>query len=132
MRSNSKKNISTNRINNNNKQKITKQINRTLSSSNTIRNKRIKSKQKIIIEEEKNLKASQEEIKEYKSGINYSMNFLGEKKINNSINRLIDTSQNLLEKQNDILRQANNLMQNIETNNHEIDKIKKKKENKIL
>ena len=126
MRSNSKKNISTNRINNNNKQKITKQINRTLSSSNTIRNKRIKSKQKIIIEEEKNLKASQEEIKEYKSGINYSMNFLGEKKINNSINRLIDTSQNLLEKQNDILRQANNLMQNIETNNHEIDKIKKK------
>ena len=126
MKSNSKKNISTNRINNNNKQKITKQINRTLSSSNTIRNKRIKSKQKIIIEEEKNLKASQEEIKEYKSGINYSMNFLGEKKINNSINRLIDTSQNLLEKQNDILRQANNLMQNIETNNHEIDKIKKK------
>ena len=126
MRSNSKKNISTNRINNNNKQKITKQINRTLSSSNTIRNKRIKSKQKIIIEEEKNLKASQEEIKEYKSGINYSMNLLGEKKINNSINRLIDTSQNLLEKQNDILRQANNLMQNIETNNHEIDKIKKK------
>jgi len=126
MRSNSKKNISTNRINNNNKQKITKQINRTLSSSNTIRNKRIKSKQKIIIEEEKNLKASQEEIKEYKSGINYSMNFYGEKKINNSINRLIDTSQNLLEKQNDILRQANNLMQNIETNNHEIDKIKKK------
>ena len=126
LRSNSKKNISTNRINNNNKQKITKQINRTLSSSNTIRNKRIKSKQKIIIEEEKNLKASQEEIKEYKSGINYSMNFLGEKKINNSINRLIDTSQNLLEKQNDILRQANNLMQNIETNNHEIDKIKKK------
>ena len=117
LRSNSKKNISTNRINNNNKQKITKQINRTLSSSNTIRNKRIKSKQKIIIEEEKNLKASQEEIKEYKSGINYSMNFLGEKKINNSINRLIDTSQNLLEKQNDILRQANNLMQNIETNN---------------
>ena len=81
MRSNSKKNISTNRINNNNKQKITKQINRTLSSSNTIRNKRIKSKQKIIIEEEKNLKASQEEIKEYKSGINYSMNFLGEKKL---------------------------------------------------
>ena len=126
IRSNSKKNISTNRINNNNKQKITKQINRTLSSSNTIRNKRIKSKQKIIIEEEKNLKASQEEIKEYKSGINYSMNFLGEKKINNSINRLIDTSQNLLEKQNDILRQANNLMQNIEINNHEIDKIKKK------
>ena len=126
LRSNSKKNISTNRINNNNKQKITKQINRTLSSSNTIRNKRIKSKQKIIIEEEKNLKASQEEIKEYKSGINYSMNFYGEKKINNSINRLIDTSQNLLEKQNDILRQANNLMQNIETNNHEIDKIKKK------
>ena len=126
IRSNSKKNISTNRINNNNKQKITKQINRTLSSSNTIRNKRIKSKQKIIIEEEKNLKLSQEEIKEYKSGINYSMNFLGEKKINNSINRLIDTSQNLLEKQNDILRQANNLMQNIETNNHEIDKIKKK------
>ena len=125
-RCNSKTKISTNRINNNNKPKITKHINRTMSSSNTRTNKRIKPKQKIKIEEEKNLKASQEEIKEYKSGINYSMNFLGEKKINNSINRLIDTSQNLLEKQNDILRQANNLMQNIETNNHEIDKIKKK------
>ena len=120
-RCNSKTKISTNRINNNNKPKITKHINRTMSSSNTRTNKRIKPKQKIKIEEEKNLKASQE-----LSDINYSMNFLGEKKINNSINRLIDTSQNLLEKQNDILRQANNLMQNIETNNHEIDKIKKK------
>ena len=56
------------------------------------------------------------------------MNLFREKKINNSINRLIDTSQNLLEKQNEILKQANNLMQNIESNNHEIDKIKKKEE----
>ena len=69
------------------------------------------------------MKASQELI-----DINYSMNLFREKKINNSINRLIDTSQNLLEKQNDILKQANNLMQNIESNNHEIDKIKKKEE----
>ena len=120
-RCNSKTKISTNRINNNNnKPKITKHLNRTMSSSNTRTNKRIKPKQKIKIEEEKNLKASQE-----LSDINYSMNLFREKKINNSINRLIDTSQNLLEKQNDILKQANNLMQNIESNNHEIDKIKK-------
>ena len=122
-RCNSKTKIPTNRINNNNKSKITKHINRTMSSSNTRTNKRIKPKQKIKIEEEKNLKASQE-----LSDINYSMNLFREKKINNSINRLIDTSQNLLEKQNDILKQANNLMQNIESNNHEIDKIKKKEE----
>jgi hypothetical protein len=68
-----------------------------MSSSNTRTNKRIKPKQKIKIEEEKNLKASQE-----LSDINYSMNLFREKKINNSINRLIDTSQNLLEKQNEI------------------------------
>ena len=122
-RCNSKTKISTNRINNNNKPKITKHINRTMSSSNTRTNKRIKPKQKIKIEEEKNLKASQD-----LNDISYSMNLFREKKINNSINRLIDTSQNLLEKQNEILKQANNLMQNIESNNHEIDKIKKKEE----
>ena len=122
-RCNSKTKIPTNRINNNNKSKITKHINRTMSSSNTRTNKRIKPKQKIKIEEEKNLKASQD-----LNDISYSMNLFREKKIHNSINRLMDTSQNLLEKQNEILKQANNLMQNIESNNHEIDKIKKKEE----
>ena len=38
----------------NNKPKITKHINRTMSSANTRTNKRIKPKQKIKIEEEKN------------------------------------------------------------------------------
>ena len=47
-RCNSKTKISTNRINNNNnKPKITKHINRTMSSANTRTNKRIKPKQKI-------------------------------------------------------------------------------------
>ena len=46
----------------------------------------------------------------------------------NSIGRLIDTSMNLLDQQNELLKQANGLMQNIEVNNHEISKIKKKEE----
>ena len=121
----SKNKLATKKINTN-KSSVSKHINRTISSENRS-NKRYKSKQKIKIEEEKNFKESQENIKRYKTHINYSMNLVSEKK-KNSINRLIDTSMNLLEQQNDILKQANSLMQNIEINNHEISKIKKKEE----
>ena len=124
------KNISKNKLStkktNTKKSSVTKHINRTTSSENRP-NKRYKSKQKIKIEEEKNFKENQDNIKIYKTHINYSMNLVSEKK-KNSINRLIDTSMNLLEQQNDILKQANSLMQNIEINNHEIGKIKKKEE----
>ena len=124
------KNISKNKLStkktNTKKSSVTKHINRTTSSENSS-NKRYKSKQKIKIEEEKNFKENQDNIKRYKTHINYSMNLVSEKK-KNSINRLIDTSMNLLEQQNDILKQANSLMQNIEINNHEIGKIKKKEE----
>ena len=124
-KNNSKNKLATKKINTN-KSSVSRHINRTTSSENRS-NKRYKSKQKIKIEEEKNFKESQENIKRYKTHINYSMNLVNEKK-KNSINRLIDTSMNLLEQQNDILKQANSLMQNIEINNHEISKIKKKEE----
>ena len=124
------KNISKNKLStkktNTNKSSVSRHINRTTSTENRS-NKRYKSKQKIKIEEEKNFKENQDNIKRYKTHINYSMNLVSEKK-KNSINRLIDTSMNLLEQQNDILKQANSLMQNIEINNHEIGKIKKKEE----
>ena len=124
-KNNSKNKLSTKKTNTN-KSSVSKHINRTTSSENSS-NKRYKSKQKIKIEEEKNFKENQDNIKRYKTHINYSMNLVSEKK-KNSINRLIDTSMNLLEQQNDILKQANSLMQNIEINNHEIGKIKKKEE----
>ena len=124
-KNNSKNKLSTKKTNTN-KSSVSKHINRTTSSENRS-NKRYKSKQKIKIEEEKNFKENQDNIKRYKTNINYSMNLVSEKK-KNSINRLIDTSMNLLEQQNDILKQANSLMQNIEINNHEIGKIKKKEE----
>ena len=124
-KNNSKNKLSTKKTNTN-KSSVSKHINRTTSSENRS-NKRYKSKQKIKIEEEKNFKENQDNIKRYKTHINYSMNLVSEKK-KNSINRLIDTSMNLLEQQNDILKQANSLMQNIEINNHEIGKIKEKEE----
>ena len=124
-KNNSKNKLSTKKTNTN-KSSVSKHINRTTSSENRS-NKGYKSKQKIKIEEEKNFKENQDNIKRYKTHINYSMNLVSEKK-KNSINRLIDTSMNLLEQQNDILKQANSLMQNIEINNHEISKIKKKEE----
>ena len=122
----SKTKILTNKPNNS-KSKITKHINRTISSDNRL-NKRYKSRQKMKIEEEKNLKQFQEIIKDNKTYTGYSINLVKEKKMKNSINRLIDTSMNLLDQQNDIIKQANNLMQNIEINNYEINKIKKKEE----
>ena len=125
----SKTRLSSNTLINNkskgNKQKIIvkNKKNRTISSDN-----RIKYRQKIKIEEEKNLKQSQENIKGYFKNINNSKDIRKEKKMNNSINRLIDTSMNLLKQQNDILLKADNLMQDIEINNHEINKIIKKEE----
>ena len=59
----------------------------------------------------------------------YSKNLLSEKKVKNSLQRLISTSENLLETQNNILSEADKLIQNIEINEHEIDKIKKRNNN---
>ena len=82
----------------------------------------------ITDEEEKNLRISQDTInsKILKTDIDYSRNLISEKKVKNSIKRLIDTSQNLLKEQNNILIEANKLMQNIEVNEHEINKIQKR------
>ena len=124
--------LSTNTLNNNkssiNKKNIKiKHINRAISSEpKAIKN--FKSKQKIKTEE-RNLKQSQDIIQRYDNNAKYSMNLPKEKKMKNSINRLIDTSQNLLKQQNDILNKTESLMQNVEMNNHEIEKIIRK-ENK--
>ena len=134
MRLNSKK-ISKTRLSttdlNNNKTTTKKQI---LKSKNIIRthssdnksSKKFKSRQKVKIEEEKNLKQTHENIKGYSNNINYSSNYLKDKKIKTNLNRLVDNSKILLEQQNEILLNTNNLMHNIEINNHEIDKIFKK------
>ena len=134
MRHNSKK-ISKTRLStsdlNNNKTTTKKQI---LKSKNIIRthssdnksSKKFKSRQKVKIEEEKNLKQTHENIKGYSNNINYSSNYLKDKKIKTNLNRLVDNSKILLEQQNEILLNTNNLMHNIEINNHEIDKIFKK------
>lgn len=124
--------LSANTLNNNkssiNKKNIKiKHINRAISSEpKAIKN--FKSKQKIKTEE-RNLKQSQDIIQRYDNNVKYSMNLPKEKKMKNSINRLIDTSQNLLKQQNDILNKTESLMQNVEMNNHEIEKIIRK-ENK--
>ncbi len=79
-------------------------------------------------EEEKNLIQSQDIVNSniLTTEVDYSKNLISEKKVKNSIKRLIDTSQNLLEEQNNILLESDKLMQNIEVNEHEINKIKKK------
>ena len=124
--------LSANTLNNNkssiNKKNIKiKHMNRAISSEpKAIKN--FKSKQKIKTEE-RNLKQSQDIIQRYDNNVKYSMNLPKEKKMKNSINRLIDTSQNLLKQQNDILNKTESLMQNVEMNNHEIEKIIRK-ENK--
>ena len=84
-------------------------------------------KSKIKKEEEKNLKSSQETLnsKALESSSDYSRNLISEKKVKNSIKRLIDTSENLLEEQNKILLETEQLMQNIIVNDHEINKIEK-------
>ena len=111
--------LSANTLNNNkssiNKKNIKiKHMNRAISSEpKAIKN--FKSKQKIKTEE-RNLKQSQDIIQRYDNNIKYSMNLPKEKKMKNSINRLIDTSQNLLKQQNDILNKTESLMQNVEMN----------------
>ena len=91
------------------KQKIKlKYTNRTTSSDNKLnkKNKNIKSQQNL----ERNIKFSQDSLKDM--NINYSMNIINEKKVKNSINRLVNTSKNLLEQQNEILNQADDLIKN--------------------
>ena len=85
-------------------------------------------KSKLKDEEEKNLKQSQETLnsKILNTEVDYSRNLISEKKVKNSIKRLIDTSQTLLEQQNNILLESDKLIQNIEVNEHEINKIQKK------
>ena len=107
-------------------------INRS-TSFDTKKTNKVKSSKKfksqiINDEEEKNLKISQDTIKSkiLKTDIDYSRNIISEKKVKNSIKRLIDTSQNLINEQNNILLETNKLMQNIEVNEHEINKIQKR------
>ena len=106
-------------------------INKTISSDTKPKNiNQISNsfKSKIKNEEEKNWKRSQEinNSKILVTDINYSTNIINEKKVKNSIQRLIDTSQNLLKEQNNILLENEKLIQNITVNDHEINKMEKK------
>ena len=106
-------------------------INKTTSSDTKPKNiNRISNsfKSKIKNEEEKNWKRSQEinNSKILVTDINYSTNIINEKKVKNSIQRLIDTSKNLLKEQNNILLENEKLIQNITVNDHEINKMEKK------
>ena len=128
---NNKTNKEKNRPIKNSKKKI---INKT--SSSDIKQKKLNKSTKMFNskinninnEEEKNIRQSQETLnsKILSSEIDYSKNIISEKKVKNSIKRLIDTSQNLLEQQNNILLETDKLIQNIEVNEHEINKIEKK------
>ena len=128
---NNKTNKEKNRPIKNSKKKI---INKT--SSSDIKQKKLNKSTKIFKskisnvsnEEEKNIRQSQETLnsKILSSEIDYSKNIISEKKVKNSIKRLIDTSQNLLDQQNNILLETDKLIQNIEVNEHEINKIEKK------
>ena len=84
--------------------------------------------QQIKNEEEKSIKQSQDifNSKILTTDLDFSRNIISEKKVKNSISRLIDTSENLLEQQNSILLETDKLIQNIEVNEHEINKIQKK------
>jgi len=128
----SKTRLSTNDLNTNKsktKKPIikTKNIIRTNSSDINFR-KKYKSRQKIKTGEEKNFKQTQDIKKGKTNDSNYSSNNLRDNKIKikANLNRLVDNSKILLEKQNEILSNTNSLMHNIEINNHEIDKIFKK------
>ena len=128
----SKTRLSTNDLNTN-KSKTKKPIIKTkniirTNSSDIIFRKKYKSRQKIKTEEEKNFKQTQDIKKGKTNDSNYSSNNLRDNKIKikANLNRLVDNSKILLEKQNEILSNTNSLMHNIEINNHEIDKIFKK------
>ena len=83
---------------------------------------------KSKIEEEKNFKRSEQNniSKILQTSNDYSRNIISEKKVKNSIKRLIDTSENLLEEQNNLLIETEQLIQNIIVNDHEINKIEKR------
>ena len=128
----SKTRLSTNDLNTNKSQTKRpalkkKNVIRTNSSDINSR-KKYKSRQKLRTEEEKNFKQTQDVKKGKTNDTNYSFNYLRENKIKikTNLNRLVDNSKILLEKQNEILSNTNSLMHNIEINNHEIDKIFKK------
>ena len=105
-------------------------IKTTISDIKPKNNKTIskKFKSQIKDEEEKSIKQSQDifNSKILTTDIDFSRNIISEKKVKNSIKRLIDTSENLLEQQNNILLETDKLIQNIEVNEHEINKIQKK------
>ena len=125
-----------NTIQNKERNKLTKSNKKTLAHKSTspdVKHKKFLQgsktfKSALKNEEEKNLKQSQETFKTniLNTEVDYSRNLISEKKVKNSIKRLIDTSQTLLDQQNDILLEADKLMQNIEVNEHEINKISKK------
>ena len=125
-----------NTIQNKEKNKLTKSNKKPLTNKSTspdVKHKKFLQgsktfKSAVKSEEEKNLKQSQETLKTniLNTEVDYSRNLISEKKVKNSIKRLIDTSQTLLDQQNDILLEADKLMQNIEVNEHEINKISKK------
>ena len=131
--SKSKTSKNSNKYNNQNKDinKSSKLKNNQIKGSTTSidkKNKKIKDSKNLktkLNEEEKFIKQSQDTIdsKILKPDVDYSSNLISEKKVKNSIKRLIDTSQSLLEEQNNILSQTDILMQNIQVNDHEIDKI---------
>ena len=110
---NSKKNTINKAISPDIKQKKFNKVSNTFKSKN---------------EEEKNFKRSQEKInsKILQTSNDYSRNIISEKKVKNSIKRLIDTSENLLEDQNNLLMETEQLIQNIIVNDHEINKIEKR------
>ena len=128
----SKARLSTNDLNTNKsqtKKPILKKKNVIRTNSSDINSrKKYKSRQKLRTEEEKNFKQTQDVKKGKTNDTNYSFNYLRENKIKikTNLNRLVDNSKILLEKQNEILSNTNSLMHNIEINNHEIDKIFKK------
>jgi hypothetical protein len=125
-----------NTIQNKEKNKLTKSNKKPLTNKSTspdVKHKKFLQgsktfKSAVKSEEEKNLKQSQETLKTniLNTEVDYSRNLISEKKVKNSIKRLIDTSQTLLDQQNNILLEADKLMQNIEVNEHEINKISKK------
>ena len=124
------KNISTlpNKESNRTKKKKKKSFKNKTTNSDSKSIKISKISKKSENEDEKFLKQSQDTFnsKILNTDVDYSRNLISEKKVKNSIKRLIDTSESLLEEQNNILSQTDKLIQNIEVNEHEINKIQKR------
>ena len=124
------KNISTlpNKESNRTKKSSKKSFKNKTTNSDSKSIKISKISKKSENEDEKFLKQSQDTFnsKILNTDVDYSRNLISEKKVKNSIKRLIDTSESLLEEQNNILSQTDKLIQNIEVNEHEINKIQKR------